>query len=88
MFGPMLKLSRRMQYVYDHLLTGSPVWDFCCDHGYLGLNAYSSGDFPQIHFVDQVPHIIEKLESRFRKDYFDSQNFQVAFFLGARCREC
>ena len=43
------------------------MWDICCDHGYLGLNAYESGIFPEVHFVDQVPSIITTLENRFQR---------------------
>ena len=41
------------------------MWDLCCDHGYVGLKAYHSGTFPEIHFVDQVPEIISSLQERF-----------------------
>ncbi|MFS4459567.1 SAM-dependent methyltransferase [Bdellovibrio sp. HCB2-146] len=77
----MLKLSPRLQTVYDHLLPGKPVWDFCCDHGYLGLNAYESGIFPEVHFVDQVPSIITNLQTRFRRraPYMDGHP-STAFF--------
>lgn len=77
---PMFKLSRRMQLIYDHLLPGKAVWDFCCDHGYMGLNAYESGLFTQVHFVDQVPHIIERLEQRFQSEYFRDDSVSQAFF--------
>lgn len=77
---PMFKLSRRMQLIYDHLLPGKPVWDFCCDHGYMGLNAYESGLFSEVHFVDQVPHIIERLEQRFQNEYFREDSASQAFF--------
>lgn len=76
----MFKLSRRMQLIYDHLLPGKPVWDFCCDHGYLGLNAYESGLFSEVHFVDQVPHIVEQLEARFLAEYFREDAVTQAAF--------
>lgn len=76
----MFKLSRRMQLIFDHLLPGKPVWDFCCDHGYLGLNAYESGQFSEVHFVDQVPHIVEQLENRFQAEYFREDSFVLAGF--------
>lgn len=76
----MFKLSRRMQLIYDHLLPGEPVWDFCCDHGYMGLNAYESGSFPEIHFVDQVEHIIEQLQSRFKVEYWRPDSPSQAYF--------
>jgi len=58
-----MKLSNRLQFIYENLRPGMPVWDFCCDHGYLGVEALKSGRFPQVHFVDQVPHIVENVES-------------------------
>jgi tRNA (adenine22-N1)-methyltransferase len=76
----MFKLSVRMQAVYDHLLPGEPVWDFCCDHGYLGLSAYRSERFPEVHFVDQVPHIIEKLKIRFEQKHQKYEKHQRAYF--------
>lgn len=63
-----------MQLIYDHLLPGKPVWDFCCDHGYLGLNAYESGLFSEVHFVDQVPHIVANLQRRFEAEYWRKDN--------------
>ena len=80
MFGPMFKLSRRMNFVFDHLIHGKPVWDLCCDHGYVGLNAYESGLFPEVNFVDQVPHIIDNLKTRFQAEYFQAEHSQKAFF--------
>lgn len=77
----MFKLSPRLQLIYDQLIPGNPVWDFCCDHGYMGLNAYMSGHFPSVHFVDQVRHIIEQLEKRFQEDHFQEEHSTQAFFL-------
>lgn len=77
----MPKLSLRLQTIYDHLLPGKPVWDFCCDHGYLGLYAYRMGAFPEVHFVDQVPEIIERLEGRFKAKHLQPESFPSrAFF--------
>ncbi len=76
----MFKLSDRMQAAYDHLIPNEPVWDFCCDHGYLGLSAYRSGRFPEVHFVDQVPHIIEKLKIRFEQKHQKYEQHQRAYF--------
>lgn len=77
----MPKLSLRLQTIYDHLLPGKPVWDFCCDHGYLGLYAYRVGRFPEVHFVDQVPEIIERLKVRFETKHLQSAEFPSrAFF--------
>ncbi len=69
-----------MQLIYDHLIPGKPVWDFCCDHGYLGTNAYMSGHFPRVYFVDQVKHLIEKLEQKYLAHHEESHPSQ-AFFI-------
>jgi tRNA (adenine22-N1)-methyltransferase len=77
----MPKLSLRLQTIYDHLIPGKPVWDFCCDHGYLGLYAYRIGRFPEVHFVDQVPEIIERLKVRFDSKHLQPPEFPSrAFF--------
>lgn len=73
-----------MQLIYDQLIPGKPVWDFCCDHGYMGLNAYESGLFPEVHFVDQVPHIIENLRERFLREYFRAEASVTAAFHSQR----
>lgn len=70
-----------MQLIYDHLIPGAPVWDFCCDHGYMGLNAYESGAFPEVYFVDQIKHIIAQLEERFQREYFRAESSSRAYFL-------
>lgn len=76
----MAKVSERILTIYENLIHGEPVWDFCCDHGYLGISAYRSGHFPEVHFVDQVPHIIQKLETDFAQKHFDEESSQRAFF--------
>lgn len=67
----MFKLSPRLQAIYNELLPHLPVWDTCCDHGKIGLNAHESGLFSEVHLVDQVPSIIESLRKsseEFRQD--------------------
>lgn len=63
----MAALSDRLKLIFDQLRPNLPVWDICCDHGYLGIHAYQSGQFPAVHFVDQVPEIVQRLEDRFHK---------------------
>lgn len=58
----MLKLSPRLQTFFDLFLPKQPVWDFCCDHGYVGLKALEAETFPEVHFVDPVPHLIQKIK--------------------------
>ena len=54
-------LSPRLKLLLGQGLPGEEFWDICCDHGLLGAAALKSGHFKHIHFVDRVPHIIEKL---------------------------
>lgn len=61
----MFKLSPRLQLIYDQLLPGKPVWDFCCDHGHIGLMAHVSENFSEVHFVDQAAHLVKRIEQRF-----------------------
>ena len=65
----MPRISARLQVFANLLLPNQPVWDFCCDHGYLGLWAGFTGNYPEVHFVDQVPEIILKL----KKDITDER---------------
>ncbi len=76
----MFKLSPRIQLIFDQLLPGEPVWDFCCDHGYLGLAAYRSGKFSEVHFVDRVPHIMQSLQARFHHKHYKDEYTVKAYF--------
>ncbi len=57
-------LSTRLQFIYEQLEPGFDVWDLCCDHGYLGIVAFKSKKFQQVHFVDQAAHLVEALRAR------------------------
>lgn len=56
------------------------MWDFCCDHGYLGEAALLSGQFSSIHFVDQVPHIMQNLHSRLASHNFRGDRATTACY--------
>lgn len=75
------RLSARLFTIYHHLLEDQDVWDFCCDHGYLGTAAYQSQKFKNIYFVDPVASIMESLKERFFKFIFDSNRLSAAHFL-------
>ncbi len=75
------RLSERLQTVFDHLNPKQDVWDFCCDHGYLGGAAYKSQKFANIYFVDQVESIIQKLKTRFDQFVFNKNNQSQVHFL-------
>lgn len=55
------KFSPRMKALVSHCIPTSDLWDFCCDHGFIGLYAFTVGDFKDIHFVDKQDHIIDRL---------------------------
>jgi len=74
-------LSIRLQLVYDHLLPDQDVWDFCCDHGYLGGAAYKSQSFKDVYFVDPVPSIMDNLKNRFQTFVYSADNKSTAHFL-------
>lgn len=51
-----------MRTLLEHALKNEPLWDVCCDHGYVGIKALESGHHKEVHFVDQIPHIMERLQ--------------------------
>ena len=75
------RLSERLQIVFDNLNPKQDVWDFCCDHGYLGGAAYKSQIFSNIYFVDQVDSIIKKLKTRFDQFVLCENNPSRSYFL-------
>jgi tRNA (adenine22-N1)-methyltransferase len=71
---PMKPLGSRLDTIFDSLLKNQDVWDFCCDHGLLGLRVYRSQEFKSIYFVDRVPQIMDKLENKFKQRFLDPEN--------------
>lgn len=59
------KLGPKLQKIFE-LITPeySEVWDTCCDHGKLGMAVLESNKSNVVHFVDQVPSIINELENK------------------------
>ncbi len=51
-----------MQTFIEKGLDHQPFWDVCCDHGYVGIGALYTKRFSHVHFVDQVPHIMHRLD--------------------------
>jgi tRNA (adenine22-N1)-methyltransferase len=76
---PKPKISPRMKYFVEQANANSPFWDFCCDHGYIGIAALMSGKFSEVHFVDQIPHIIERLRKLFDQSP-SKESFEHYFF--------
>jgi tRNA (adenine22-N1)-methyltransferase len=48
------------------------IWDCCCDHGFLGASLLSKEAAPNIHFVDIVPELMTKVESKLLQFYSNS----------------
>ncbi len=51
-----------MKIFIEEGLDDLPFWDVCCDHGYVGIGGLHSKRFSHVHFVDQIPHIMKRLE--------------------------
>lgn len=76
-------LSPRLSLLYRQCTPGLAFWDFCCDHGHLGLAAWRSGRFGAVHFVDRKPRLIWALEERCASDRaanaaLPAANFHIA----------
>lgn len=65
---PAPKLSIRMKAFIEHALPNESFWDVCCDHGYVGIKALTSNRFTSVHFVDQIPHIMKRLQQLIYQD--------------------
>ena len=76
-----MKLSSRLLQIYQELKPGLPVSDLCCDHGYLGMHAYESEQFPEIIFVDQVPFAMNLLEKNFHQYVKNEENKTTVKFI-------
>lgn len=48
------------------------IWDCCCDHGFLGTSLLSQQTALNIHFVDIVPELMNKVESKLQQFYSNS----------------
>ncbi len=76
-----MKLSHRLNTIYQNVLPQAPLWDICCDHGQLGLFAYQHQLCPQVYFVDQVETIMTNLERLFQKKVlFETSPVETYFF--------
>ncbi|NKB69046.1 MAG: hypothetical protein GKR89_18415 [Candidatus Latescibacteria bacterium] len=63
--GP--RLSDRLKLVYNLILCHQPLWDIGCDHGYLGLHAYSQQLCPEVHLVDRSRGALKNTRRRIAK---------------------
>lgn len=59
----ILKLNKRLKQI-EQMVTSdyTHIWDCCCDHGFLGAALLSRQAAMNIHFVDIVPELMDKLE--------------------------
>ena len=80
---PAPKASRRMKIFVEKALEGEAFWDFCCDHGYIGIHALKVERFKEVHFVDQVPHIIHRLQKLFAQSHKVKEEYRYFFHVAA-----
>ncbi|MCB0385477.1 MAG: tRNA (adenine(22)-N(1))-methyltransferase TrmK [Bdellovibrionales bacterium] len=60
-----LKISPRLNYLFQQLQPGSEVWDLACDHGLVGMRAVLSGQFPAVTFVDKSVDAVNAMKEDF-----------------------
>lgn len=61
--------SKRIQALINLIDPSTEVlWDLCCDHGKIGLAALEKYPHLKIHFVDQVPSIMDRLKKNLGTD--------------------
>jgi tRNA A22 N-methylase len=65
----MVRLSPRLQAMYDLAKGPETLWDVGCDHGLLAAYNSWSGDFKKVVCVDRSANVIQKLPIRFSKEY-------------------
>jgi len=62
------QLRTRLQHLHDWILSEPSyevIWDLCCDHGRLGLHLHQNTTDTEVHLIDCVPSLIERLETQF-----------------------
>lgn len=80
---PNARLTPRMKCFIEHALKEQPLWDICCDHGYVGIKALESSEFSEVHFVDQVPHIMERLKVLIAQSWRIKPHHQYHLYLAS-----
>lgn len=76
------KLDKRLRHLYewvDPLNQYDHIWDLCCDHGYLGLHLAKSSQLmhSQIHLVDCVPEIMDRLRKKYTASDYGNIHFHL-----------
>lgn len=60
-----MKLGKRLKQIEALVGPGyGHIWDCCCDHGLLGAALLARQAAPTIHFVDQIPAVMNKLQQK------------------------
>ena len=75
----MKQLGPRLGKIVSLIEPGFPVWDTCCDHGYIGIEIMARETSPQICFVDSSKTIIDSLKRKI-EDSGKATNAKIAFF--------
>ena len=63
------RLTPRLQHIKDWIDKQKPyddIWDLCCDHGRLGLHIHQTHPSTQVHLIDKIPSIINKLKIKYK----------------------
>ncbi|MBD1572172.1 SAM-dependent methyltransferase [Vibrio sp. S17_S38] len=70
-----MKLNKRLKQI-EQMVTSdyTHIWDCCCDHGFLGAALLSRQAAMNIHFVDIVPELMDKLEKKLHQFYSRSHS--------------
>ncbi len=76
------KLDKRLRHLYewvDPINQYDHIWDLCCDHGYLGLHLAKNPQLmhSQVHLVDCVPAIMDRLVKQYSKSDYGNLHFHL-----------
>ncbi len=73
-----MKLTKRLTALADHVQGPyQSIWDCCCDHGLLGMALLQADKAQQVHFVDCIPSITEKLQLQLNAKFANGDRYQV-----------
>ena len=60
------KITARISRLCSFVVKDRSTWDLCCDHGLIGLSAWTRHRLPELHFVDRAPGVVAELEAELR----------------------
>lgn len=78
-------LSPRLEAALSLVAPGGPLWDICCDHGYLGVQAAARSISSQVHFCDSA---LDGMRRLYRRIDRSGERFTLEFtteVCGIRC---